>query len=164
MSDRNGRPWAIVAAKRIRREALGEKRQAADYADRTCAAHHFEPFIFLKNGKKIFFWDREQYSVREITGFFTEDDLAGLAFQRQYREDLTQFKISQKIVNRPYQFEAVKHVTEALEKGQRKFLLVMATGTGKTRPVIALIDLLMRAKWVHGCCFWRLVGSWCVKR
>jgi type I site-specific restriction endonuclease len=69
MSDRNGRPWAIVAAKRTSREALGEKRQAADYADRTCAAHHFEPFIFLKNGKKIFFWDREQYSVREISGF-----------------------------------------------------------------------------------------------
>ena len=75
--------------------------------------------------------------------------MARLAFQRQYREDLTQFKISQKIVNRPYQFEAVKHVTEALKKGQRKFLLVMATGTGKTGTVIALIDLLMRAKWVQ---------------
>jgi len=118
MSDRNGRPWAIVEAKRTSREALGGKRQAADYADRICAAHHFEPFIFLANGEKIFFWDREQYSVREISGFFTEDDLARLAFERQYREDLTQFKISQKIVNRPYRFEAVKHVTEALEKGQ----------------------------------------------
>lgn len=146
---RNGRPWAIVEAKRTEREALEGKRQAADYADRIRAAHHFEPFIFLTNGEKIFFWDREQYSVREISGFFTEDDLARLAFQRQYREDLTQFKISQNIVNRLYQFEAVKHVTEALEKGQRKFLLVMATGTGKTRTVIALIDLLMRAKWVQ---------------
>lgn len=146
---RNGRHWAIVEAKRTKGEALEGKRQAADYADRICAAHHFEPFIFLTNGKKIFFWDRKQYSVREISGFFTEDDLARLVFQRQYREDLTQFKISQKIVNRPYKFEAVKHVTEALEKGQRKFLLVMATGTGKTRTVIALIDWLMRAKCVQ---------------
>lgn len=104
MSDRNGRPWAIVEAKRTIRGALGEKRQAADYADRICAAHHLEPFIFLTNGEKIFFLDRKQYSVREISGFFTEYDLARLAFQRQYREDLTQFKISQNIVNRPYQY------------------------------------------------------------
>jgi type I restriction enzyme, R subunit len=149
LSGRDGRPLAIVEAKRTSRDALAGKRQASDYADRIRAAHQFEPFIFLSNGEATYFWDRERYPVREVSGFFTEDDLARLAFQRQYREDLNQFSPSRKIVDRLYQWEAVKRVTESLEQGQRKFLLVMATGTGKTRTVIALIDLLMRAKWVQ---------------
>ncbi|MBW4680611.1 MAG: DEAD/DEAH box helicase family protein [Microcoleus vaginatus WJT46-NPBG5] len=149
LSGRDGKPLAIVEAKCTSRDPLAGKRQAADYADHIRAFHHFEPFIFLANGEKIYFWDRERYPVREVSGFFTEDDLARLAFQSQYRENLNQFSPSRKIVDRPYQLEAVKRVTEALERGQRKFLLVMATGTGKTRTVIALIDLLMRAKWVQ---------------
>lgn len=148
LKGRDGRPLAIVEAKRTSRDALAGKRQASDYADRIRTSHDFEPFIFLSNGEKTYFWDR-RCPVREVSGFYTEDDLARLAFQRQYREDLNQFSPSRKTVDRLYQFEAIKRVTEALDQGQRKFLLVMATGTGKTRTVIALIDLLMRAKWVQ---------------
>ena len=149
LSSRDSKPLAIVEAKRTSRDPLTGKQQAADYADRIRATHNFEPFIFLANGEKIYFWDRERYPAREVSGFLTEDDLARLAFQRQYRERLTQFSPTRKIIDRSYQFEAVKRVTEALEQGQRKFLLVMATGTGKTRTVIALIDLLMRANWIQ---------------
>ena len=145
----DGKPLAIVEAKRTGRDALVGKRQASDYADRIRTSHDFEPFIFLSNGEETYFWDRERYPLREVSGFFTENDLSRLAFQRQHRESLHQVSPSKKIVDRLYQFEAIKRVTEALEQGQRKFLLVMATGTGKTRTVIALIDLLMRAKWVQ---------------
>ncbi|MBG1268059.1 type I restriction endonuclease subunit R [Nostoc sp. WHI] len=143
------KPLAIVEAKRSSRDALAGKRQASDYADRIREKHKFEPFIFLCNGETIYFWDRERYPLRIVSGFFTEEDLARLAFQRQYRVPLNQFSASKNIVDRLYQLEAIKRVTESLEQGQRKFLLVMATGTGKTRTVIALVDLLMRAKWIQ---------------
>lgn len=149
LTDREGRPLAIVEAKRTSRDALAGKRQAADYADQIQATYHIEPFIFLSNGIELYFWDRERYPPRLVSGFLTPDDLERLAFQRQYREPLASISPNQRVVNRLYQFEAIKRVTESVTRGQRKFLLVMATGTGKTRTVIALIDVLMRAKWAQ---------------
>jgi len=145
---RDGKPIAIVEAKRASRDALAGKRQAADYADHVVQQFGTEPFIFLTNGEKILFWDRALYAPRAISGFYTRDDLERLVFQRRYRQDLSQLSPNTDIVDRPYQFEAIRRVTEAIEQSRRKFLLVMATGTGKTRTAIALIDLLMRAKWI----------------
>lgn len=146
---RDNKPIAVVEAKRSSRDALAGKRQAADYADLMRAQYGVEPFIFLSNGHETWFWDRERYPLRPVSGFFTLDDLERLAFQRQYRQPLSQLQPDSKIVDRLYQYEAISRVTEALEQGRRSFLLVMATGTGKTRTVIALIDLLIRAKWVE---------------
>lgn len=146
---RNGKPIAVVEAKRTSRGAEVGKRQAEDYADQITAKYGAPPLIFLTNGQDILFYDRGFYPPRRVTGFFRPDDLERLRFQRTYRQPLETFGPSPKIVDRPYQVEAIKRVTEALARSQRKFLLVMATGTGKTRVVIALIDLLMRAKWVQ---------------
>jgi type I restriction enzyme R subunit len=143
------KPIAIVEAKHSGRDAVAGKRQAADYADQIQKQHGFDPFIFLANGQEILFWDRSLYPPRRLAGFYTPDDLERLRFQRIYRADLSQVGPNRKIIDRDYQIEAVKRVTEAMQQAQRKFLLVMATGTGKTRTVIALIDLLMRAKWVQ---------------
>ncbi len=126
-----GKPIALVEAKRTSRDALAGKRQAADYADRIQARYGIYPFIFLSNGKTIWFWDRAGYPLREVSGFFTPDDLARLHFQRAYRTALHELGPSPAIVDRPYQVEAIKRVTEALAQSRRKFLLVMATGTGK---------------------------------
>lgn len=145
----NGKPLAIVEAKRSSRDALVGKRQAADYADRIRAVQNFDPFIFLSNGETIWFWDREVSAPYQISGFFTQDDLERLAYLRQYRTPLRGLAPDRSIVDRSYQNEAIKRITEAIEQGQRHFLLVMATGTGKTRTVIALVDLLMRARWVQ---------------
>ena len=90
-----------------------------------------EPFIFLANGREIWYWDRERYPPRPVTGFFTRDDLERFAFQRRYRLPLAETEINQAIINRLYQNQAVRQVTERMEAGQRRFLLVMATGTGK---------------------------------
>jgi len=144
-----GKPLGLVEAKRTSRDALAGKRQADDYADRMQARYGIDPFIFLTNGQQLWFWDRSGYPLRQVSGFFTPDDLARLHFQRNYRQPLHELGPNPTIVDRPYQVEAIKRVTEAIAQSRRKFLLVMATGTGKTRTVIALIDLLMRAKWVQ---------------
>ena len=142
-------PLALVEVKRSCRDAIAGKRQSADYADRVQAKYGFDPFIFLANGKLILFWDRKQYPPREVSGFFTQDDLERLKYQRVYGESLSGIKINASIVERDYQMEAVRRVSESIENAIRKFLLVMATGTGKTRTAIALVDLLMRAKRVQ---------------
>lgn len=146
---RDNKPLAIVEAKRSSRDALAGKRQAADYADRVLAQYNFDPFIFLANGETTWFWDRGVSAPYQVSGFFTQSDLERLAFLRQYRGPLGRLNSDFKIVDRAYQQQAVKQITQALEQGQRHFLLVMATGTGKTRTVIALIELLMRAGWIQ---------------
>jgi type I restriction enzyme, R subunit len=146
---RDDKPLAIVEAKRTSRDAYAGKRQAADYADRMKALYGVEPFVFLCNGDIIRFWDRAQAAPRLVSGFFTIDDLERLDFQRRYQQLLSKIDPKPTIVDRPYQLEAVRRVTEGLEREQRKFLLVLATGTGKTRIAIALADLLVRANWIQ---------------
>lgn len=146
--DRSGKPIAVVEAKRTNRDAIAGKRQAADYADHILDRYGSDPFIFLTNGIETWFWDRKSSPLRKISGFFTLEDLIRLDYQRRNRQDPTGVLHNKTIVNRLYQVEAIKRVSEALKNGRRKFLLVMATGTGKTRTTIALIDVLMRANCV----------------
>jgi type I restriction enzyme R subunit len=143
---RDDTPIALVEAKHSSRDALAGKRQSSDYADLVRTKWGFDPFIFLANGRKILFWDRERYPPREVSGFFTLDDLERLKHQRLYGDPLGGVEINAAIVERAYQAEAIRRVTEGIEAAHRKFLLVMATGTGKTRTTIALVDLLLRAK------------------
>ncbi|WP_263056737.1 type I restriction endonuclease subunit R [Pantoea agglomerans] len=142
----DGNPIAVVEAKRSSRDELAGKRQAADYADAIKAKFGNDPFIFLTNGKEVQFWDRERYAPRKISGFYTRDDLERLRHQRQFAQPLGDVTISAAIAGRDYQNEAIRRVTEGVEVAKRKFLLVMATGTGKTRTTIALVDTLLRSK------------------
>ncbi|SDU40927.1 type I restriction endonuclease subunit R [Desulfobacula phenolica] len=144
--DRTRKPIAVVEAKKTSRDELSGKRQAADYADQIKAKFGFEPFIFLTNGKEIQFWDRPNYPPRKISGFYNREDLERLVHQRNYSKSLVQIAPNPDIAGRDYQTEAIRRITEAVEKSHRKFLLVMATGTGKTRTIISVIDILLRAK------------------
>lgn len=145
--DRSGKPIAIVEAKRTSRDAIAGKRQAADYADHIFQQYSVDPFIFLCNGIETWFWDRLSAPLRKVSGFFSLDDLTRMDYQRHNRRDLTVVPHNKTIVNRLYQVEAIKRVSESVTQGRRKFLLVMATGTGKTRTAVALIDVLMRSNW-----------------
>lgn len=145
----DGKPIAVVEAKRSARDELAGKRQAADYADAIKTKFGDDPFIFLTNGKEIQFWDRDRYSPRKIAGFYTRDDLERLRHQRQYAQPLHEVTINADIAGRDYQNEAIRRVTEGVDAAKRKFLLVMATGTGKTRTTIALLDMLLRSKRVQ---------------
>lgn len=149
LTDHDQIPIAIVEAKRLERDALAGKRQASDYADRIKEEYGVEPFIFLTNGETIYFWDRETSAPFRVSGFFSPSDLERLAFLRKYRSKLNNVSPDFNITDRAYQQEAIKHILEDITQGQRHFLLVMATGTGKTRTVVSLVDLLMRANWIQ---------------
>lgn len=145
----DGKPLAVVEAKRTSRDELAGKRQAADYADAIKAKFGFNPFIFLTNGKEIQFWDRDRYPPRKIAGFYTRDDLERLQHQQRHAQTLSDVTINADIAGRDYQNEANRRITEGIESAKRRFLLVMATGTGKTRTTIALVDLLLRSRRVQ---------------
>ena len=142
--DRLGRPLAIVEAKRSSRDPLEGERQAADYADALRAKHGTDPFVFLANGDEIWFWHRTLYPPRKVSGFFTEEDLLRLAHLDKFGKSLTGAMPLERIIDRAYQIEAVKTIAERIEAARRRFLMVLATGTGKTRVAVALVELLQR--------------------
>ncbi|MBL9159572.1 MAG: DEAD/DEAH box helicase family protein [Verrucomicrobiales bacterium] len=142
--DRFNRPIAVVEAKRSSRDPIGGERQAADYADAIREKHEVDPFIFLANGNEIWFWHRKLYPPRKVSGFYTEEDLARLAHLDKFGQSLVGANPLERIVNRAYQIEAVKTIAERIEEAHRKFLLVLATGTGKTRVTVSLVELLQR--------------------
>jgi type I restriction enzyme R subunit len=145
----DGKPLALIEAKRTRKSADAGKHQAKLYAD--CLEQRFSqrPVIFYSNGYEHWIWDDRNYPPRQIQGFLKKDELERLIFRRTHRKRLRLVQVNANIVNRSYQSEAIRRITETFdEKKGRKALLVMATGTGKTRTAIALVDVLMKANWV----------------
>lgn len=145
----DGKPVGLVEAKRTRKDARQGQQQAKLYADRLEAQFGQRPVIFYSNGYEHWIWDDTRYPPRQIGGFYKRDELELLIQRRTARKPLAAERINQKIVERPYQHRAIRSIAKHFEDdGERKALLVMATGSGKTRTVIALVDLLMRAGWV----------------
>lgn len=150
----DGLPLGLVEAKRTRRDAKVGRQQAKLYADSLEQRFGRRPVIFYSNGYETWLWDDERYPPRQVQGFYTKDELALLVQRRNSRKPLGSIEISERIVERPYQHRAIRRIAEAFERDkQRRALTVMATGAGKTRMTIALIDLLMRAGWVKRALF-----------
>jgi len=144
----DGKPLAVVEAKRTRRDAQVGQQQAKLYAD--CLEKQFgqRPLIFYTNGYDHWFWDDVAYPPRNVQGFLKKSEMELLIQRRNTRKSLAKVPIDADIAGRYYQTRAIGRVCESFEKDHlRKALLVMATGSGKTRTVIALADLLMRANW-----------------
>lgn len=142
----DGKPLAIVEAKRTRRDAQVGQQQAKLYAD--CLEQQFgqRPLIFYTNGYDHWFWDDSSYPPRSVQGFLKKSEMQLLIQRRSTQKPLSKVEIDTDIAGRYYQTRAIGRVCESFEKDHlRKALLVMATGSGKTRTVIALTDLLMRA-------------------
>ena len=143
---RDGKPLAIVEAKKSSKDAKLGREQAKQYAEAIRDSYQIPlPFCFYTNGYDIFFWDIGNYPPRKIYSFPTIDDLERLRHIQTYKKPLSHEFINTDIAGRDYQLSAIRSVMEAIEKKRRNFLLVMATGTGKTRTTIALVDALMRA-------------------
>ena len=144
----DGKPLAVIEAKRTRSNPEKGKRQAELYAN--CLEQKFNqrPVIFYSNGYKHWIWDDLSYPPREIQSFLKKDELERIIFRRSNRKSLDLVIPNQDIAGRSYQLEALKRIAEDFDKNARKALLVMATGTGKTRTAISLVDLLMRGNWV----------------
>jgi type I restriction enzyme R subunit len=143
---KDGRPLAVVEAKRTSKDAALGREQAKQYCINIQKQMGGElPFCFYTNGHNTYYWDLDNYPPRRVVGFPTRDDLERLAYIRRNRKPLTQEFINTSIAGRDYQIRAIRAVLEGIEHRKRDFLLVMATGTGKTRTCIAMVDALMRA-------------------
>ena len=150
---RDGMPLAVVEAKRSSKDPNIGRKQAVLYAD--CLERKFgrRPMMFTTNGFETYFWDDLLAPQRPVSGIFSKDDLQKLMNRRSERMDLMTIEIDDKITDRYYQKEAIRAVCEQVELGFRKHLLVMATGTGKTRTASSLTDVLSRGKYVTNILF-----------
>ena len=143
---KDGKPLAVIEAKKSSQDAAIGREQAKQYCYNIQERLGGElPFCFYANGHDTYFWDLENYPPRKVIGFPTRDDLERFQYIRRNKKALIQELIDTDIAGRDYQIRAIRAVLEGIEQKKRHFLLVMSTGTGKTRTCIALVDALMRA-------------------
>ncbi|MBX3620007.1 MAG: DEAD/DEAH box helicase family protein [Rhizobacter sp.] len=144
----DGKPLALIEAKRTTRSPTVGQQQAKLYANCLEKQYGQRPVIFYSNGYEHWLWDDLAYGPRAVQGFLKQDELELLIQRRSSRKALADTPINGNIIERYYQTRAVRRVGSTFEVDrQRKALVVMATGAGKTRTVIALADVLMRANW-----------------
>ena len=150
---KNGLPLAVVEAKRTSVDPRVGQNQAKLYADCIENEYHQRPVIYYTNGFEIYMWDDKNYPPRKVSGFYTQDELQLLVNRRTSKQNLEHVYVQDKITNREYQLEAIKSVCETFDEGHRKALIVMATGTGKTRTAISIVDVLSDKEWVKNVLF-----------
>lgn len=155
--DDNGKPLALIEAKRTTKDVELGKHQASLYAKCLEKMHGQRPVIFYTNGYETKIWEDTFYSSpRRVYGFYTKEELQWLIQKRSTIKDIRKATINTAIANRPYQFEAINRVAETFvtdgDKGlcgnKRRALLVMATGSGKTRTAAAMVDVLFKNNWI----------------
>ncbi len=152
----NGLPLAVIEAKQTMADAAQGKHQAFLYANAMEQMHGQRPIIFYSNGFETHIWDDTFGIPRNVAGFYTQNELQRAVDRRQDRKDPRNFKLNTAIAGRPYQLEAAKRVAENIcitgkdgniREARRGSLLVMATGSGKTRTAAALVDMLSKSNW-----------------
>lgn len=144
----DGKPLALVEAKRTSKDPKVGQHQSKLYADCLEQMHGQRPVLFYTNGFETWLWDDVQYPPRRVHGFYKKDELERLIQRRSTRLALSDAPVDPAIADRYYQIEAIRSVGRVLESQGREALLVMATGTGKTRTAAALIDVMSKAGWV----------------
>lgn len=148
----NGLPLAVVEAKRTSVSPVKGKHQAELYAECLEKRYGVKPVIYYTNGFVTNIIDGLGYPPRRLYAFHTEEDLE-LLIQKRGRANISDFSIKDNITDRHYQKMAIKAVCEHFNGKHRRGLLVMATGTGKTRVAISLVDVLSRNDWVKNVLF-----------
>ena len=148
----DGRPLAVIEAKRTCADAAKGRQQAKIYADLLEKKYHRRPVIFLTNGFETRITDN-LYPERRCAAIYSKRDLEKLFNLQTMRTSLKNVMVDRTIAGRYYQEGAVKAVCDAFGCSRRKALLVMATGSGKTRTVIALCDVLLRHGWIKNILF-----------
>lgn len=147
------RPLAVIEAKRTCADVSKGRKQAKIYADILEKRYHRRPVIFLTNGFETRIIDG-QYPERKCSFIYSKRDLEKWFNLLTMRTSLKHIMVNKDIAGRYYQEAAIKAVCDSFdEKNRRKALLVMATGSGKTRTVIALCDVLLKAGWVKNILF-----------
>jgi type I restriction enzyme R subunit len=149
--DAHGKPLAVLEIKKTAADAERGKMQAKYYADGLEKMHGQRPLIFYSNGPDTYLWDDAKTEPpRRVEGFYSQDSLEYALFRTGHRAPkLSAIIPKEAIIDRLYQIEANKRVTEAFDNRRRHGLLIQATGTGKTRVAIGLCDLMIRARWAR---------------
>lgn len=147
-------PLAVVEAKKASVDPIVGSQQAKLYADCLQNKYNQRPLIFTTNGFEFYYTnDFMNYPKREVSGFFTQEELQLEVDRRKSRISLDKINISDDITNRPYQKEAVTAVCDAISNKHRKMLLVQATGSGKTRVSISIVDVLRQHNYIKNILF-----------
>lgn len=157
----DGTALAVVEAKRAHRRAEDGQQQAKLYADCLDKQCGVRPVIFYSNGYETYLWDDCFYPPRQVQGFYTKAELELMIKRRSDRKPFfdngkpsSNLVISNDITNRHYQKSAITKLLQDFElEHERKGLFVMATGTGKTRTVISLVDLMVKNDWIKNVLF-----------
>lgn len=150
---RDGLPLAVIEAKRTSKDPKIGMQQAKLYADCLEKMTGRRPIIFITNGFETYIWDDMTSPQRRVSGIFSKADLEKMINRRYEMKPLNEIPIDDRITDRYYQKEAIRAVCDNIQKGHRKFLLVMATGTGKTRTAASLTDVLSRGGYVTNVLF-----------
>jgi len=146
----DGRPLAVIEAKKTTVDPAVGKRQAELYADCLEQMHGQRPVIYYTSGYETWLWDDAFYPPRRVAGFANRDELQLMIHRRTTREDLDDARVNPTICERYYQQQAIRSVLERFgQERSRKALVVMATGSGKTRLSIAAVEILMKKNWVR---------------
>ncbi len=156
--DDDGLPLALVEAKRTLESASKGENQAQLYADSLEKMHGHRPVMYYSNGYEIFLWDDQFYKQsRRVHGFYTKAELQTVMFRRTHRKDIRTAPIDTEIAGRSYQMRAIKSIAEHFAGNDKSYgkligtnrgaLLVLATGTGKTRTSIAFSKLMLECNW-----------------
>ncbi|PQD94385.1 DEAD/DEAH box helicase [Pradoshia eiseniae] len=148
----NGKVLAVVEAKRTSRDAKVGRQQAKLYANCIEQAQRLRPVIFYTNGFETYIW-HDDYAARRTSGFYTQDELQLIIDRRTLKKPLINVEINEDISGRYYQKEAILAVCDSFSINRRKALLVMATGSGKTRTAISLVDVLTNHHWIKNVLF-----------
>ncbi len=147
------KPLAVLEAKRTTRDAKEGKHQAWLYANCLEQMTGYRPLIFYTNGYTTWLWDDLNYCERKVYSIFSKQDMQRIIERRELKKDFHQLNINPEITDRPYQKIAIQSVCNDFSKKRRKSLLVMATGTGKTRVSISLVDVLQSHRWITNVLF-----------
>lgn len=150
--DDTHRPFAVIEAKSSSIDPKEGRQEVKLYADSLEKEYGRRPVIFMTNGFETYI-DDGIYTKRPVATIYSKRDLEKLFNLRTMKTSLENIQINQNIAGRYYQEEAIKAVCTALMQNKRKALLVMATGSGKTRTVIALVDVLLRHCWIKNVLF-----------
>ncbi|MBQ6197986.1 MAG: DEAD/DEAH box helicase family protein [Bacteroidales bacterium] len=148
----DGKPLAVIEAKRTSKDPVIGKHQAELYAQCLKEQYGILPVIYYTNGFQTFVIDGLGYPPRQILGFHSQEDLLVIHRSRG-RAAITDTKVKDHITDREYQKRAIHSICDHFNKMHRRGLLVMATGSGKTRVSISLCDVLIRNKWVKNVLF-----------
>lgn len=153
INGRDNKPLAIVEETETKKNPISGRAKANKVADLLEKKYGYKPVVYYTDGYHIYCIDQLGFPARRVFDFHTVEELELLKLRRTIRTDLANISIDENITNRYYQKDAIKAVCEAFSKNRRRSLVVMATGTGKTRVSISTVDVLMKANWVKNVLF-----------